>query len=715
MTDRIPAGARHLIRACAFLCAAATLAAQTSSQLESPRVARGQAIVVLVNGPATPAAARMSIERQGDKTLISDATYMPPAPGAARGRISGTVPETATLGDYSVTAETQGMAAAAKLRVSIEPYANADVHLNEFSPKYTYDTKTAYLPGSTPTASVVEKRTVDVSLRGTGFVAVEPPQRQELQIWINGVRRNDIVWDGCKDPNRLGSPAAPLDLVVHGQVFGPEQVDLCGIEVPPNGELSFAAGFGDTKSEIRQFTAYSMDTSTVASFAAAIALVLALIPLWLLSRARRAYRISGKDYRYVSALFLDPETDTYSLSKLQFYFWTVAAIFGYAFLYISRVFVQHQTWPDVPGTLPAIIGVSAGTAIGAQIVTSAKGTKGSGEEAPTIADLVTSGGVVAVDRVQMLCWTILGVGTFVSAVLHEGPGTITGLPAVPEKLLYLMGLSSTGYLAGKMARKAGPVIAEISMTPADSDDGIAARNATPRLPDVAQPIADAQAFVATVPASMNGRVQTALTALKTAIAATTAAHTTTDFSGLPATLADAQKDTEKAAAEAAAAATATPPTATAAEASAAQQTAAAVQRLSASVLQAVSAAAATQMDTIVAPTLNDRVIEVRGSSLSPDALLQIDHVDLPFRMLINAQGQHAPDILMRDDTNPTFARALRFSLLRSSLDTTDQEQADRWFREGGRHVFTLMNPDGQKAEAAFSVPPGEMQRVGVTS
>ena len=80
-----------------------------------------------------------------------------------------------------------------------------------------------------------------------------------------------------------------------------------------------------------------------------------------------------------------------------------------------------------------------------------------------------------------------------------------------------------------------------------------------------------------------------------------------------------------------------------------------------------------------------------------------------------AQGQRAPDILMRDDTNPTFARALRFSLLRSSLDTTDPGQADRWFREGSRHVFTLMNPNGQKAEAAFSVPPGEMRRLGVTS
>jgi hypothetical protein len=133
------------------------------------------------------------------------------------------------------------------------------------------------------------------------------------------------------------------------------------------------------------------------------------------------------------------------------------------------------------------------------------------------------------------------------------------------------------------------------------------------------------------------------------------------------------------------------------------------------VLQAVSAAAAPQMEAVVAPTLSDRVIEVRGTNLSPDALLQIDHADLPFRMLVNAQGQHAPDVLMRDDTNPTFARVLRFSILRSGLDTTDQQQADRWFREGGGRVFTLMNPDGQKAEASFSVPPGEMQKLGVTS
>jgi hypothetical protein len=706
MSQRFLTGIRYAIRAGAFVIAGATLAAETS-QLESSRIARGQQLVILVNGPAAPAAATISIERQGERIQIPDAKYTPPASAGARGQITAAVPDKTPLGDYAITAQIAGSSSFFTARGSIDPFPNADIHLSDFSPKYTYDFETAYLPGSaTAPQPATEKKTIRVSLRGTGFI-VKPPQ--ENTIWINGVRQQ-VEWDGCRNRDVLGSPSAPRSLSVHGEVVSTEQIDLCGIQVPSTGELSVAAGFGDKQSETRNFTAFSRTTSDVATWAAIAALVLALIPLWLLSRARRAGRAAGKDYSYVSALFLDPETDTYSLSKLQFYLWTVAALFGYAFLYISRVIVQHQTWPDVPGTLPAIIGVSAGTAIGAQIVTSAKGTKGSGEERPTLADLVTSGGVVAVDRVQMLCWTILGVGTFVLAVMHEGAGTIATLPPVPEKLLYLMGLSSTGYLAGKMARKAGPVIAEVSLTPPDSDDGIASQNRTARLPDVAQPIADARAFVATVPTTMNGRVQAALATLKTAITATAAAHTTTDFSGLPATLAGAQKDAEKAAADAAAAQAATPPAATDAEASAAQQTAAAVQRLSASVLQAVSAAAATQMETIVAPTLNDRTLEVRGTNLSPDALLQIDQTDLPFRMLVNAQGQHAPDILMRDDTNPTFARVLRFSIPRSGLDTTDQQQADRWFRERGRHVFTLTNPDGQKAELSFNVPPGEAQK-----
>jgi hypothetical protein len=100
-------------------------------------------------------------------------------------------------------------------------------------------------------------------------------------------------------------------------------------------------------------------------------------------------------------LFLDPETDTYSLSKLQFYLWTVASLFAYAYLVIGRIHVQFASWPDVPSTPPGIIAVSAGTAVGSQLITTFQGSKGAGAESPSIADLITSGGVVAADRLQM--------------------------------------------------------------------------------------------------------------------------------------------------------------------------------------------------------------------------------------------------------------------------------------------------------------------------
>src|SRR5262249_33930881 len=155
------------------------------------------------------------------------------------------------------------------------------------------------------------------------------------------------------------------------------------------------------------------------------------------------------------------------------YWWTVAALFGYAYLVISKVLIQGEPWPDMPGTLPGIVAIGAGTSVGAQFVTNVRGPKGAGSEEPSLGDLVTSGGVAAPERVQMLVWTIFGVGAFCLAVLQHAPGTIRELDAVPSGMLYMMGLSSIGYLGGKLARKPGPIINEISITPAEGGDTIA--------------------------------------------------------------------------------------------------------------------------------------------------------------------------------------------------------------------------------------------------
>ncbi len=438
-----------------------------------------------------------------------------------------------------------------------------------------------------------------------------------------------------------------------------------------------------------------------------------MLPLFLLRFVRKEERIGGSHYRY-RMLFLDPETNTYSLSKFQFYLWTVASIFGYAYLFISRVRVQSAGWPDVPSTLPGIILVAAGTAVGSQIVTSTKGSKGSGEENPSIADFITSGGVVAADRLQMFLWTILGVGAFIYAVMQLAPGTITELPAVPDRLLVLMGISSAGYLGGKMARKPGPVINEISVSPPDSDEGIRDR-AAPRaaLPDLVEPTVRAKGELGKLSPGTNASANAAIDALKSAVNAAAAANTVTEFNQLIAGLASFRDTAESAAARVAADFLADK--ATAADAQSAQTAAAALQELTSGVTGAISAAAAGPVALEETPALIKRTIEIRGSNLALEPTIQIDRVDLASPMLQNSEGKNAPDIVVRDEVNPNFARILRLNVDPARLDTVYRERVRSWFRKGGAHTFTLFNPDGQRAEVTFNVPPAAFTQKGGTS
>ena len=81
----------------------------------------------------------------------------------------------------------------------------------------------------------------------------------------------------------------------------------------------------------------------------------------------------------ISALMLDPETDTYSLLKFQFYLWTFAVVLGYSYLSLVRSLIQGAfEFSDVPTDLPGILIVSVGTAVISTGVTSAVGSKGAG-------------------------------------------------------------------------------------------------------------------------------------------------------------------------------------------------------------------------------------------------------------------------------------------------------------------------------------------------
>jgi hypothetical protein len=69
--------------------------------------------------------------------------------------------------------------------------------------------------------------------------------------------------------------------------------------------------------------------------------------------------------------------------------------------------------------------------------------------------LVTRGGAIAPDRVQMLVWTFVGVFVFLVGVLVQDPASIKELPLLPNWLMALMGLNSLGYLGGKFVANPG--------------------------------------------------------------------------------------------------------------------------------------------------------------------------------------------------------------------------------------------------------------------
>ncbi len=698
------------VTACVLVCL--HVAAHAADTLASPisvvndHLSRGDTVQIRIqDGPTAKVPVRLTLSLDRDHSVIQPAgevSYSPAAPGTP-GVITARIPDDAPFGTYSTRIQIDERSQPGP-KLVVGPPGGSGVSLAEFDPKETY-------AGSSPVHDVSGKsqRTVDLVLRGKGFLRTDANagiSASDNAIWINGVRQR-VTWDEPCTSN------PPKDGGIRGDVISGNEVRLCYVPVPPNGQLLVAAGIGDTMSEIRAFRVFNWGTAPVAILAGAIALVLALLPLLLLRFVRKSYRIGGKNYR-LRMLFLDPETDTYSLSKFQFYDWTVAAIFAYAYLYISRVHVQLGSWPDVPATLPGIIVVAAGTAVGSQLVTSAKGSKGAGEENPSIADFITSGGVVAPDRLQMFLWTIVGVGAFLYAVLQQAPGVISELPTVPERLLVLMGISSAGYLGGKMARKPGPVINEISVMPPDSDEGIRNESSAPApLPDVIEPVVEARSALAAASSATHADASTAVDALQQAVTAVSAAQTVSDFNQLIADLGTFRDKAESAAARIASDFLADK--ASAADAQTAQAAAAALQELTAGVIAAIATAASVPMAAEENPVPIARTIELRGTNLSPDAMLQIDSADLPFQMLLDKEGKNLPDIVVRDDVNPTFARILRLNLDPARMPDVYSRQVEAWFGNTGPHKFTIINPDGQQSELTFDIPPAVAQKIGVAS
>lgn len=174
--------------------------------------------------------------------------------------------------------------------------------------------------------------------------------------------------------------------------------------------------------------------------------VLALLGgvVFLMARGKAArYRPFEKRYATVAYLFIDPESNTLSLSRFQLIVWTAAAVVACVYVAASQSLVQWK-WqlPMVPEGLAPLLGLSVATTALAIGATEGRGSKGAGPAHPGIGDFITTGGVFAPERLQFFLWTILGAAGFVGATLAQDPATVTNPPKIPENFLPLMGVSA---------------------------------------------------------------------------------------------------------------------------------------------------------------------------------------------------------------------------------------------------------------------------------
>jgi hypothetical protein len=164
-----------------------------------------------------------------------------------------------------------------------------------------------------------------------------------------------------------------------------------------------------------------------------------------------------------------------STSKLQWLLWLIVILYGYVALWVLRAEnSDFKVLTDIPVNVLTVLGFSTGTAAAAKGITAGFVQTGkvskpaaSDPSAPTKPSAATTGGIFQDDsggpelaKIQLMAFTLLGIGVFLTAVFHQiAVGDLQdGLPNIDSSLLVLMGISQGGYLGKKLVTFGTPTL-----------------------------------------------------------------------------------------------------------------------------------------------------------------------------------------------------------------------------------------------------------------
>lgn len=148
-----------------------------------------------------------------------------------------------------------------------------------------------------------------------------------------------------------------------------------------------------------------------------------------------------------------------STSKFQWFLWTIVVVFSFIVVYAARVLTgNYEVIPNIPQNLLIVMGFSITSMVAAKGITSAYVKSGQLmklQSAPGQTGLSwvikDDGGQPDLSKVQIMAWTLIGVGVYLIRVVEEvHTGSSLLLPDIDPALMVLMGLGHGAYLGKKI-------------------------------------------------------------------------------------------------------------------------------------------------------------------------------------------------------------------------------------------------------------------------
>ena len=448
-----------LLASIIFLFCVSPSLGQDTFNLDTDTVSRGTTLIVTSDSPIDPPVTTENIFLMLNGKQATSANAI----SKDLKSIEFVVPEKTELNSYSpridIHSEKNGQPAS-QMKKSTPIMIKGDLskklkivsEAGELSPKIDSVSKIVVFP---------EKDTYSFDVIGSGFSET----REDNKLIISKIKKTDKTFAKGKEVDVCWEDEKDCDSSsIKGRVLNSRQIKFSNIpKLDYNGDIALQIRVGETESTpLYPLILSPVDRGFPSLLTLGIFVGLVGIIVFFVKKGSHPTDIDGTTYNFWSALLIDQKTNTYSLTRLQFYLWTGVAIFSYLYLMLSRSLVQGQLeFIDIPEGLPGIVLISATTTVVSEGITTTKGSKGGGNIKPEPSNLITTGGLIAPERFQFLIWTILGVLAYLFVVLWQSPEQIKDLPQIPPGFLQLMGISSAGYLGGKLARKPGPFINSI--------------------------------------------------------------------------------------------------------------------------------------------------------------------------------------------------------------------------------------------------------------